>query len=101
MGFCHDTLGLLCIGFDDAASVQSIVWLPATAASASTIVTGTGSLYIEPPTSAPVAAFRFQRVSVRHDRMVKGVGHLGNDESMEVGGREFDPRPGHYSRMSF
>ena len=33
--------------------------------------------------------------------MVKGVGHLGHDEAMEVGGREFDPRPWHYSRMSF
>ena len=33
--------------------------------------------------------------------MVKGVGHLGNDEAMEAGGREFDPRPEHYSRMSF
>ena len=30
----------------------------------------------------------------------KGVGHLGNDEAMEAGCREFDPRPGHYSRMS-
>ena len=29
--------------------------------------------------------------------MVKGVGHLGHDEAMEAGGREFDPRPGHYS----
>ena len=42
--------------------------------------------------------------------MVKGVGHHGHDEAMEAGGRdeameagghEFDPRPGHYSRMSF
>ena len=31
----------------------------------------------------------------------KGMGHLGNDEAMEAGDREFDPRPGHYSRMSF
>ena len=31
----------------------------------------------------------------------RGVGHLGHDEAMEAGGREFDPRPGHYSRMSF
>ena len=30
-----------------------------------------------------------------------GVGHLGVDEAMEVGGREFDPRPGHYSRTNF
>ena len=30
-----------------------------------------------------------------------GVGHLDHDEAMEAGGREFDPRPGHYSRMSF
>ena len=29
------------------------------------------------------------------------VGHLGHDEAMEAGGLEFDPRPGHYSRMSF
>ena len=29
------------------------------------------------------------------------VGHLGHDEAMETEGREFDPRPGHYSRMSF
>ena len=36
-----------------------------------------------------------------HGRVVKGVGHLGNDEAMEAGGREFDPRPGHYSRKSF
>ena len=27
--------------------------------------------------------------------------YLGHDEAMEAGGREFDPRPGHYSRMSF
>ena len=33
--------------------------------------------------------------------MGKGVGHIGHDEAMEAGGREFDPRPGHYSRMSF
>ena len=26
---------------------------------------------------------------------------LGHDEAMEAGGREFDPRPGHYSRMRF
>ena len=36
-----------------------------------------------------------------HGRVVKGVGHLGHDEAMEAGGREFNPRPGHYSRMSF
>ena len=24
---------------------------------------------------------------------VKGVGHLGHDEAMEAGGREFEPRP--------
>ena len=36
-----------------------------------------------------------------HGRVVKGVGHHGHDEAMEAGGREFDPRPGHYSRMSF
>ena len=28
-----------------------------------------------------------------HGRAVKGVGHLGHDEAMEAGGREFDPRP--------
>ena len=32
-----------------------------------------------------------------HGRVVKGVGHHGHDEAMEAGGREFDPRPGHYS----
>ena len=31
--------------------------------------------------------------------MVKGVGHLGHDEAMEAGGREFDPRPGHYGTV--
>ena len=36
-----------------------------------------------------------------HGRVVKGVGHLGHDEAMEAGGREFEHRPGHYSRMSF
>ena len=36
-----------------------------------------------------------------HGGVVKGVGHLGHDEAMEAGGREVDPRPGHYSRMSF
>ena len=36
-----------------------------------------------------------------HGRVVKGVGHLGHVEVMEAGGCEFDPRPGHYSRMSF
>ena len=36
-----------------------------------------------------------------HGRVVKGVGHLGHEEAMEAGGREFDPRPEHYSRMSF
>ena len=36
-----------------------------------------------------------------HGRVIKGVGHLGHGEAMEAGGREFDPRPGHYSRMSF
>ena len=34
-------------------------------------------------------------------RVVKSVGRRGHDEAMEAGGREFDPRPGHYSRMSF
>ena len=36
-----------------------------------------------------------------HGRVVKGVGHLGHDEAMEAGGREFDLRTGHYSRMGF
>ena len=36
-----------------------------------------------------------------HGRVVKGVGHIGHEEAMEAGGCEFDPRPGHYSRMSF
>ena len=26
---------------------------------------------------------------------------LGHDEATDAGGREFDPRPGHYSRTSF
>ena len=26
--------------------------------------------------------------------MVRGVGHVGHDEAMEAGGREFEPRPG-------
>ena len=36
-----------------------------------------------------------------HGRVIKGVGHLGHDEAVEAGGREFNPRPGHYSRMNF
>ena len=28
-------------------------------------------------------------------------GHLGHDEPTETGAREFEPRPGHYNRMSF
>ena len=36
-----------------------------------------------------------------HSRVVKGMGHLGHDEATEAGGREVDPRPRHYSRMSF
>ena len=36
-----------------------------------------------------------------HGRVVNGVGHIGKDEAMEMGGRGvFDPRPGHYSRMN-
>ena len=31
-----------------------------------------------------------------HGRVVKSMGHLGHGEAMETGGREFDPRPGHY-----
>ena len=46
---------------------------------------------------------RKQRVVVDvvglHGRVVKGVRHLGHDEATEAGGR--DPRPGHYSMMSF
>ena len=42
-----------------------------------------------------------QTIMRLHGRVVKGVGHLGHSEAMEAGGREFDPRPGHYSRMSF
>ena len=34
-----------------------------------------------------------------HGRVVKGVGHLGHDEAMEAGGREFDPRPGHLTML--
>ena len=33
--------------------------------------------------------------------ILKGVGHIGHLEAMEAGCREFEPRPGHYSRMSF
>ena len=40
-------------------------------------------------------------MSVLLGRVVKGAGHHGHDEAMEAGGREFDPRPGHYSRTSF
>ena len=36
-----------------------------------------------------------------HGRVVKGAGDLCHDEAMEAGGREFDPRPGHCSMMSF
>ena len=32
---------------------------------------------------------------------MSGVGHLGHGAAMEAGGREFDTRPRHYSRMSF
>ena len=33
-----------------------------------------------------------------NDRLVnfKGVEHLGHDEAMKAGGRDFEPRPGHY-----
>ena len=34
-------------------------------------------------------------------RLVNGVGHLGHDEATQARCREFDPLPGHYSRMSF
>ena len=37
----------------------------------------------------------FLNVFPFHCRVVKGAGHLGNDEVMEAGGQEFDPRPGH------
>ena len=36
-----------------------------------------------------------------HGRGVKGAAHLGHDAVMEAGGREFDPRPGHYGGISF
>ena len=36
-----------------------------------------------------------------HGQVGNGMGHLGHDEAMEAGGREFEPRPGHYSRASF
>ena len=35
------------------------------------------------------------------DRVVKGVGHLDRLKLRCAGGREFNPRPGQYSRMSF
>ena len=44
---------------------------------------------------------KFSSLNRLHGRVVKGVGHLGNDEAMEAGGREVDPRLGHYSRVSF
>ena len=35
-----------------------------------------------------------------HGRVVRArVGHLDHDEAVEAGGREFKPRPGHYSRV--
>ena len=36
-----------------------------------------------------------------HGLVAKGVGHIGHDEPIEARGRELEPRPGHYSRMSF
>ena len=34
-------------------------------------------------------------------RVVKGVGHLGHIKAVKAGGREFEPRPGHYRRLCF
>ena len=36
-----------------------------------------------------------------HGQVVKGVEHIGHDEAMEAGGREFVLRPVHYSRFEF
>ena len=36
-----------------------------------------------------------RRKSASHlGRVIMGVRHLGHDEAVTVGGREFDPRPG-------
>ena len=43
----------------------------------------------------------YTRVGTRVEFQFKSVRHLGRDGAMEAGGRKFDPRPGHYSRMSF
>ena len=32
-----------------------------------------------------------------HGRVVKGMGHFGHDEAMEAGGRDFKHQPGHYN----
>ena len=37
----------------------------------------------------------YTQVSTRVEFQFKSVGHLGHDEAMEAGCREFDPRPGH------
>ena len=45
--------------------------------------------------------YTFLKFNHLHGRVVKGVIHLGHDEAIEAGGREFDTRPEHYSRKSF
>ena len=32
---------------------------------------------------------------------LSGIGHVDHVDARCAGGREFEPRPGHYSRMSF
>ena len=58
-------------------------------------------LYLSDELNRNVCRSRIIAVGLLHGRVVKGVGHLGNGEAMEAGGREFDRRPGHYIRMSF
>ena len=45
--------------------------------------------------------FQIITIIVYDYAVVKDVRHLGRDEVMEAGDREFDPRPGHCSRMNF
>ena len=53
------------------------------------------------PTDGPAPNTDTVPPIIQHGRGVKGVGHLGHIEATKAGGREFDPRPGHYSRMRF
>ena len=51
--------------------------------------------------SAEMAVFNVAGYLTEDGRVVMGVGHLGHDEATKAGGREFDPRPGRYSRTRF